>query len=230
MTIQRTNPDHINRQPASNLHHATRFAGNHIHGKGAKKQRGDPNQPVLNLPLTYPVTINFTLLGRRSNEVALIFRALRAQRFAVWLRRHPKNAKKQVPATYVWVQEGANRQAAVHWAVHVPSGMRRDFLRLLPLWIASVADAASSKTKRVATVDPVELGVVVVKPIYNMTGLKRYMLKGVDPAYADLYKVEHVPQGQVIGRRSGFSRNLGPAARKAAGYKPRRLFWPKLVD
>jgi hypothetical protein len=36
------------------------------------------------------------------------------------------------------------------------------------------------------------------------------MLKGLDPIYAPLYGVRHVPQGVVHGKRSGFSRCLGP--------------------
>jgi hypothetical protein len=224
MTVGRTTSNHISLRTASNLHHATRFAGNHVYEREAKRYNQGPKQPSLDLPLTDHVTINFTLLGRSPDEVALIFQVLRAQRFAVWLRRHPKNIKK-VAATYVWVQEGASKQAAIHWAVHIPPELRQDFLRLLPFWIASVVDAASSKTKRVSAVAPVQVGVVKVTKIYNMTGLKRYLLKGMDPVYAPLYKIKHIPQGRVVGRRSGFSQNLGPAARKAAGYKSGPAFW-----
>lgn len=224
MVIAAKKPEHINRKPASNLHHATRFAGRGKKAKGESKDDKVAGQPHLNLPLTHFVTINFTKLGKTSRDVSVIFQALRAQRFAVWLRRHPRNAKAKIPATYVWVHEGAGGQAAVHWAVHIPRGMRQEFRRQLPLWIASVSEARWAKHKRVADVDPVEKGIVVIKPIYNMTGLKRYMLKGVDPEYAALYKVNPVPQGPVSGQRSGFSRNLGPTARKAAGYKPKRGF------
>ncbi len=183
----------IKRKPASNLHHATRFAA------------------IIGRPLNQSVAINFAKTSVSEGDVAERFHLLRATRFAPWLRRHPKN-KKGCPPTYVWVLEAAGNQIGAHWAVHIPRGMVREFRRRLPLWIASVAG------------EPEGPGVMKARPIYNITGLKRYMLKGVDPAYGALYRVRPVDQGVVVGRRSGFSRNLGPTVRKEAGYRPQRAF------
>lgn len=44
--------------------------------------------------------------------------------------------------------------------------------------------------------------------------LSKYLLKGIDPMYAAFYRVRHEPQGLVGGKRSGFSRNLGPSVKR----------------
>ena len=120
--------------------------------------------------------------------------------------------KGRCPPTYVWVLENAGEQAAVHWAVHIPRGLVREFRRSLPQWIAATVGG------------PVPHNTVKHRPIYNVTGLKRYMLKGMDAHFAPSWKIRPVPQGLVIGKRSGFSRNLGPAARARVGYRPQRHF------
>lgn len=99
---------------------------------------------------------------------------------------------------------------AVHWAVHIPRGLVREFRRSLPQWIAATVGG------------PVSHDTVKHRPIYNVTGLKRYVLKGMDPHFAPLWKICPVPQGLIVGKRSGFSRNLGPTARARVGYRPQR--------
>jgi hypothetical protein len=59
-------------------------------------------------------------------------------------------------------------------------------------------------------------------PIQKIVGATRYMLKGINPAWGPHLEVKPVPQGEIVGKRSGFSRNLGPAARKNGGYRPKR--------
>jgi hypothetical protein len=156
------------------------------------------------------VTINLGLLGCEPDEAGLRFRTLLAQRFAPWLRRTGSNLKGIGP-TYVWTMEAAGNQTAAHWLVHIPAPMTKAFHAKLDEWLASIAGGE------------VDTGAANLKPIYNLTGIRRYILKGVDPAWAKHLGVQHVPQGEVIGKRSGFSRNLGPAARKRGGYRPRRF-------
>ncbi|SDR59313.1 hypothetical protein SAMN05519103_06389 [Rhizobiales bacterium GAS113] len=56
-------------------------------------------------------------------------------------------------------------------------------------------------------------------------GSGKYLLKGTNPVYAGWYGVNHVYQGIVHGKRSGFSRSLGPTVRKRLGIKPRRPYF-----
>lgn len=164
----------------------------------------------IGLPLNRFVTINFDLTTCASGCASHAFRKLLTQRFAPWLRRS-SDVKRSIPPTYVWTIECGGRQTAVHWLVHVPRGIYQAFDRKLSDWLASLLD------------EPPEPQAIMVKPIYNLTGLRRYLLKGVDPVWAKHLGVRHVDQGMTVGKRSGFSRNLGPAARQRGGYKPRRV-------
>lgn len=101
---------------------------------------------------------------------------------------------------------------AVHCAIHIPRELVREFRRTLPHRIATTAGG------------PVPHNTVKHRPIYNVTGLKRYMLKDMDAHFAPSWKIRPVPQGLVIGKRSDFSRNLGPTARARVGYRPQRHF------
>jgi len=181
----------IGRKPAANLHHATRLA------------------IKLGLPLNRFVTINYSKTACVPRDASARFRLLLASWFARWLRRHPKN-RKACPPTYVWVFEAGGDQTAVHWLIHIPRGLIREFGRALLTWLE-------------ITAGPIEGGVVRHKRIYNVVGLKRYVLKGMDPHFATKWEIRHIPQGVVIGKRSGTSRNLGPTARRATNYQPRRF-------
>lgn len=181
----------IGRKPAANLHHATRFAER------------------IGQPLNQFITINYTKTACRPEDASARFRLLLASWFARWLRRHPRNRKACQP-TYVWVLEAAGGQTAVHWLVHIPRGLIREFWSMVPQWVQ-------------ATVGPdIEPSTVKHRRIHNVTGLKRYVLKGMDPHFARAWKIRPSPQGMIVGKRSGFSRNLGPAARKGVNYRPQR--------
>jgi hypothetical protein len=181
---------HINRVPAVNIHHATRFA----------QRRG--------LPLNTMVTVNFTELDAASHASSL-FRRLLAQRFAPWLRRSAATTARPAP-TYVWTLENTATTTAAHWLVHIPKGVRRAFTAKLAGWIESlVGSKPQGRT-------------IQIKRVYNLIGARRYVLKGINPAWASHLGVRPSDQGLINGKRSGFSRNLGPTARKAGGYRPGR--------
>ena len=160
----------------------------------------------MKLPLNQLVTINYSKTSCQRREASAKFRQLLKSRFARWLRRNPKN-RRQRPPTYVWCFEAAGNQIAVHWLVHIPRGLIREFRRELPAWV----DATAGKIHDVSFVKH--------RPIYNLIGARRYILKGTDPKIARQWKITPSDQGIVIGKRCGFSQNLGPVSRKAAGYK-----------
>jgi hypothetical protein len=163
---------------------------------------------VIGLPLNLFVTINFQLTGCSDEAVSSTFRRLLAERFAPWLRR-TLSARLTCPPTYVWTLEAANSQMALHWLVHVPPRAQPAFKRALSQWLDGL-------------VGDLEAGAVDVRRLYNLIRARRYALKGINPVWAPNFGVRPVCQGKVYGKRSGFSRNLGPAARKRGGYKPRR--------
>lgn len=181
---------HINRVPAVNIHHATKYA----------QRQG--------LPLNRMVTVDFTELGV-ADRASRLFRQLLAQRFAPWLRRSAPVRAKSAP-TYVWALESTAGTTAAHWLVHIPSGATRAFVAKLATWLEALAGNRPQERT------------IQVKRVYNLVGARHYVLKGINPAWASHLGVRPSDQGIVNGKRSGFSRNLGPAARKAGGYVPRR--------
>lgn len=163
----------------------------------------------IGLPLNRMVTINFGHAGCKDDRAGHAFRKLLAERFAPWLRRTAAK-RATVPPTYVWAIEAAGNQTAAHWLVHVPPALTRAFERKLDDWLESLFGERPLPSA------------VNVTAIYNLVGARRYILKGIDPAWGAHLKVTPVDQGPVVGKRSGFSRNLGPTARKRDGYRPRR--------
>lgn len=183
---------HINRTPAVNIHHATRYAER------------------VGLPLNTFVTINFTEVAA-GETASVAFRTLLNQRFAPWLRRTAFGEKVLAP-TYVWSIENTCATIAAHWLVHMPIDLRAAFSGRISRWVEGVTGTKPPPNA------------VQIKPIYNIIGLRRYILKGVNPVWAGHLGVTASDQGIVNGRRSGFSRNLGPVARAKGGYRPRRAW------
>ncbi len=132
----------INRQPAVNVHHASRYS------------------ELIGLPLNTAVTINFGLLGCGPAEAGLRFRTMLAQRFAPWLRRTTGNVAGIAP-TYVWTMEAAGNQTAAHWLVHIPARMTKPFRAKLAEWLAAIAGGEADSNA------------ANMKPIYNLTGIRR---------------------------------------------------------
>jgi hypothetical protein len=129
------------------------------------------------------------------------------------------------PPTHVFVREGNH----VHWKVHIPKELIDEFINLVPRWVTSLGNKGKpGPRKRSEKTPPASDGVVNIRPVYNNVGLRKYLLKGVNPADAFRFGIRHVePQGEVIGRRTGVSRSLGSGARKAAGYKSLPPHWLK---
>ncbi len=175
----------INRKPASHLYHAVRIAA------------------AIGLPLTHLVTINFDPMACTPEEVSSRFEKIRASRFGPWIRRAPRNtAAKGCPPTYVWVIENVSGIVHVHWLLHIPANRVSAFKTKLPKWVEAITAA------------PIASGDIDIKFADNPLGILQYMLKGIDPVWAKHYGTSHRRQGEVHGKRSGYSRNLGPTEKK----------------
>lgn len=106
------------------------------------------------------------------------------------------------PPTFVWVIENAGGCLNVHWLVHLPQGRIQDFETRLSLWLDRVSGPVDSDEA------------IQIKRARTPKGAVKYMVKGMDPIYAPLYRIDASEQGLVHGNRSNFSRCLGPAVRK----------------
>jgi hypothetical protein len=174
---------HIDRRQARNLMDATYYARTRL--------------VELGRPLNTFVTLNFDHTDCPPEHVSSRFEKLRDNHFVRWLRY-----RASAPAYYVWAVENSGGDTHVHWVVHVPPSLRESFRTKLPEWLGQVAG-----TIRFAE------SAIDVRPVSNLPGLARYLLKGMDSRYAPRYSVRHVPQGLVHGKRCGVSKSLGPAAR-----------------
>lgn len=190
----------IPRKTASNIHHAVGLAA------------------AINKPFTHFISINFEKAGVAPDAAHSVFQKLRDAYFGQWCRRPGRNSgfAKCTP-TFAWVREAVGAHGA-HWLVHVPRGRERDFMERLPKWLRAVAgqEVAAEALK--------------IGPAYKPSGAKLYMLKGIDPVYADFYGVRHIPQGVIDGKRAGVSQNLGPSAKRRmreAGSYPRARVFPR---
>lgn len=168
----------------------------------------------IGLPLTVFVTINFALSECAVTECVDAFHRLRNQFFRKWLSRRMEHAPQPTDAHCfentshgipIDTLDDERHNIHLHWAVHIPAALEHEFSLLLPVWLKNVTagDAASNA--------------VDIRPITDPDGVLLYMRKGVNPTYARLYCYGQISdQGIVYGRRSGTSRNLGPAARRRA--------------
>jgi hypothetical protein len=161
------------------------------------------------VPFNWMVTINFGMSGLAPEQASSMLRKLLAQRFAPWLRRCPDNDNDLKP-TYVWSLEAPHGVVSAHLLLHLPRPLSRSFDNRLMGWMESLV---GSRVPRRA---------IDVRPIRSLIGATRYILKGINQSWGPHLGITPVPQGEVVGKRSGFSRNLGPAIRKRMGYRPQR--------
>ncbi len=170
----------------------------------------------LGLPLNRVVTINFTCQGIE-DEIAIttILEKIRG-RYCRWAKE-PGKKRRAEPfiGTMMWFLENTGHIAA-HLMMHVPSTRLINFKIELERWIAKYTNVE---------IQPDSLD---VRNIYNPHGLRKYLLKGINPAIAKLYRVNAIPQGIILGKRMGFTKNLGPS-QCIAHRKKRSYYAPNSV-
>lgn len=172
----------IRRQQATNIKPAIRLA------------------EKLNTPLNRFVTINFNHTDCDADAVSVAFASLR-ERFTRWFRGVMRAEGIERKAAFIWVIENAGGQVAVHWLVHVPDTLLGDFSTRLSRWLEKVTGGIHCCESAIN-----------IKPAHTPLGAGKYMMKGIDPVFADFYRIRHIPQGLVYGKRCGFSQNLGPSS------------------
>lgn len=102
----------------------------------------------------------------------------------------------------MWFLENTGHIAA-HLMMHIPTARLADFKVEIEKWIEKYTKAVLAP------------GTLDIRRIYNPHGLRKYLLKGINPVYASLYRVRAIPQGEIMGKRMGFTKNLGPSQCRA---------------
>jgi len=154
------------------------------------------------------VSIHLSQCGFAEDAASEVFQKLISQRFSPWLRRASANDNRLSP-TYIWALEAPHGRVGAHWLVHLPPSLLPSFKAKLPDWVRSLGGDPAPQSIRVG-------------PIARLIGMTRYVLKGISSPWASHLGINPIDQGEIIGKRSGFSRNLGPTARQRHGYKPNR--------
>ncbi|MEM7069250.1 MAG: hypothetical protein AAF478_10225 [Pseudomonadota bacterium] len=162
----------------------------------------------LGFELNYAITINFTLAGFDEYTASKKFAAVR-ERFTRLARKKLKRTRiDSFKPAFLWVLENTGHVAA-HWLVHIPPERLDEFREELNKWIVRVGGNIDDPN----TID--------IREAYNPHGYRKYMLKGIDPLFAPLYRIDHVPQGVIYGKRFGYSTSIGPSQSIKHGTKKR---------
>jgi hypothetical protein len=186
----------------------------HINRKPASNLRQAVRMAeAIGRPLNQVVTLNFAKTECEPQHTSSAFERLRDNYYGPWLRRAAVAPGADGPPAFVWVIENSGGHTHAHWMVHVPPHRQADFAARIGKWMLAVAGE-------------VQPGAINIRAAYNPRGFAKYMLKGINPADAFLYRIRPYSQGVVFDKRSGFSRSLGPVARKRIGLKA--LKWRRL--
>lgn len=166
-------------------------------------------------PLNAHVALNFHRLGIEEDAATKIFRVLRAKFARSWRYRDSIGAGLGT-LDDIHVHENPFGKRNVHWALHIPDERWT--------WATDLIDRILRKMLRLD-----DLGdALLIEPAHGPGGLAKYLLKGVEPAYAHYFHISNpAPQGFISGRgRTGASRSIGKAARDKAGWKRKRRGGP----
>jgi hypothetical protein len=112
-------------------------------------------------------------------------------------------ARRSFALTMIWVREiGVNGALHTHILMHVPP------------WLAESGEFQTA-FKRALEPDggPTHEKAVLIEAAYSPEGKLRYMLKGMRRVDASRFRVRASFQGDIEGKRVGFTENIGPKAR-----------------
>lgn len=154
---------------------------------------------------TVMVSLNLTKLDQPVTDPSGLIRRMRRDYLSRWLRGIAKKPGfgDHAPVTDAWVVENPNGHTNIHWCVRVPPAALQEFEALVVIWLARIAGAAWCDSA------------VHFRPITELGIAAKYMLKGTNKRYAKLLRLKVIEdQGEVQGKRCGFSENIGPAAQK----------------
>lgn len=136
-------------------------------------------------------------------------------KFRDWLTyKMSIKAIEKTPPLYAWTMENPRGHLHVNWVVYVPPILIEEFRKKVFNWVQKIQGEVGS----------FDIDVQSMKG-RGYKSLANYVVKGTDPYYWDHFHLTNVgaPQGEVIGKRAGFSAALGPTARREAGFtKPKR--------
>lgn len=160
------------------------------------------------MPLNRHWTVDYELAGITDRDGAAFVGKL-----LEFCKRYARTREGNFAA--VWVREVGERNGAhVHIAMHLPADWK---LGQLPRkWIKATGGAYLRGNSRIRSIGG-SLKCAESNPCKyraNLEALGNYLVKGSGPAVADELGLERLkPGGTIIGKRCGWTQNLGVAAR-----------------
>jgi hypothetical protein len=194
VTIPRANGTaYIGVKPATNLLHGLRYAS---------EQRG---------PLSLAVTLNWNRLDVPDADALALFRQVRQKVRRRWTYLQKTRHHALAPLDDAGAHENPDGKRNTHWLVRVSQDHEPEFkaavARALKVVLGRGNFGKGLHFRRVETIG----------------SFAKYVLKGIEPVYADYFHIRAVDQGFIEGRgRTFVSRAIGYSARKQAGWVRKR--------
>lgn len=152
-------------------------------------------------------TIDLTTLGINDNDAGTLFRKLWQKTTRWWAYERAKGRQLGSFVAFATHEHPPGGPRHVHWLMHVPPKAAND-----------VQEIISKRLRKMTGIDC--LGKALhFQPVRKPGGVAKYMLKGVQPAFASHFHMEAADQGLIVGRRLAVSRSIGATARRNAGWR-----------
>lgn len=159
-------------------------------------------------PLNLLITIDATTLGIPEKDAGVFLREVWARVSRWWAYQRDVKNRPLGSFDAFMVHENPNQGPRhAHWFIHAPGEARSDIEKII-----------CSRIAKMRGLDDLDR-TVHFRDVNSPGGVAKYMLKGIDPAYADHFFTEAHNQGEITGRRMTISRSIGFSAREKAGWK-----------
>jgi hypothetical protein len=128
---------------------------------------------------------------------------------------------KRQPFAFVYVRENDDGDGSkgphTHFLLHVPPTIAARFVTMQRRWLRIVTGKAYRRNAmRTARIGRSIIAAIIAPALYeaNLAVVAHYVLKAAEPYAVQALGLAHAPEyGRVIGKRAGWSENIGAAAR-----------------
>lgn len=158
-------------------------------------------------PMNTHVTVSFGPLDIDEDIAGTVFSDLQARITRWWRDQRTRKSRDLGDVLGFHCHSNPAGSRHVHWVLHVPPEIDAEFR-------AVVRNRLQKITGRIDLRDGLNIGTVD-----TAGSLAKYVLRGIEPEYADYLHIDAANEGYVAGcRRTGVSRAASKASRKRAGW------------
>lgn len=189
---------------------STKSTGKIGHRAAVNALHGVRYSNELGRPINLSVCINFQTLAVAEEDACGLFKLLRDKVARWWKHQRVGKGREVGELLHYYAHANPAGSRHVHWQVHVPAVIWDEFQQVVAKRLMAVLNRLDLK-------DALHFATVG-----GAGSHAKYVLKGIDPDYAAHLFIEPANEGLVTGRRTGVSRAMSKATRKAAGWVRRR--------